>query len=31
MTTYNTHMAHPFEWEKGVRFYQRLKDKVRQL
>ena len=26
--TYNTHMAHPFEWKKGVRFYQRLKDKI---
>jgi len=28
MTTYNTHMAHPFEWKKGVPFYQQLKDKV---
>jgi hypothetical protein len=28
MTTYNTHMAHPFEWKKGVRFYKRLKDKL---
>jgi hypothetical protein len=28
MLTYNTHMAHPFEWRKGVRFYQRLKDKI---
>jgi len=28
MLTYNTHMAHPFEWKKGVRFYQRLKDKL---
>jgi hypothetical protein len=28
MTTYNTHLAHPFEWRKGVRFYQRLKDKI---
>ena len=28
MLTYNTHMAHPFEWKKGVRFYQRLKDKI---
>ena len=26
--TYNTHLAHPFEWKKGVRFYQRLKDKI---
>jgi hypothetical protein len=28
MTTYNTHMAHPFEWKKGVRFCKRLKDKI---
>jgi hypothetical protein len=28
MATYNIHMAHPFEWKKGVRFYQRLKDKI---
>ena len=28
MRTYNAHMAHPFEWRKGVRFYQRLKDKL---
>jgi hypothetical protein len=28
MHTYNTHMAHPFEWKKGVRFYRRLKDKI---
>lgn len=28
ITTYNTHMAHPFEWKKGVRFYKRLKDKI---
>jgi len=28
MLTYNTHLAHPFEWRKGVRFYQRLKDKI---
>src|SRR6266550_8613908 len=28
MLTYNTHMAYPFEWKKGVRFYQRLKDKI---
>jgi hypothetical protein len=26
--TYNTHLAHPFEWKKGVRFYQRLKDRI---
>jgi hypothetical protein len=28
MRTYNLHMAHPFEWKKGVRFYKRLKDKI---
>jgi hypothetical protein len=28
MLTYNTHLAHPFEWKKGVHFYQRLKDKI---
>ena len=28
ITTYNTHMAHPYEWKKGVRFYKRLKDKI---
>jgi hypothetical protein len=28
MSTYNTQLAHPFEWTKGVRFYQRLKDKI---
>ena len=28
MATYNTHLAHPFEWRKGVQFYQRLKDKI---
>jgi transposase len=27
ITTYNAHQAHPFTWKKGVRFYQRLKDK----
>ena len=26
--TYHTHLAHPFEWKKGVRFYQRLQDKI---
>ena len=26
--TYNRHSAHPFSWKKGVRFYQRLKDKL---
>ena len=28
ISTYNTHLAHPFEWKKGVRFYKRLKDKL---
>jgi LuxR family maltose regulon positive regulatory protein len=28
ITTYNTHLAHPYEWKKGVRFYKRLKDKL---
>ena len=28
IVTYNTHLAHPFEWRKGVRFYQRLKDRI---
>jgi hypothetical protein len=28
ITTYNTHLAHPYEWKKGVRFYRRLKDKL---
>ena len=28
ITTYNTHLAHPYEWKKGVRFYRRLKDKI---
>ena len=28
MTNYNVHIAHPFEWRKGVRFYRRLKDKI---
>jgi transposase len=26
--TYNRYQAHPFSWKKGVRFYQRLKDKL---
>ena len=25
--TYDLHMAHPFEWKKGVRVYKRLKGK----
>ena len=28
MRTYNLHLAHPFEWKKGVRFYKRLKAKI---
>ncbi len=28
--TYNQHLAHPFTWKKGVRFYQRLKDTLAQ-
>jgi len=28
IATYNPHQAHPFTWRKGVRFYQRLKDKL---
>jgi hypothetical protein len=28
VATYNAHQAHPFTWRKGVRFYQRLKDKL---
>jgi hypothetical protein len=28
ITTYNTYLAHPFEWKRGVRFYTRLKDKI---
>jgi DDE superfamily endonuclease len=28
IATYNAHHAHPFTWKKGIRFYQRLKDKL---
>jgi DDE superfamily endonuclease len=28
MVNYNTNLAHPFEWKKGVRFYKRLRDKI---
>ena len=28
VATYNAHHAHPFTWRKGIRFYQRLKDKL---
>lgn len=28
IATYDTHHAHPFTWRKGVKFYQRLKDKL---
>ena len=30
IATYNAHQAHPFTWRKGIRFYQRLKDKLAQ-
>lgn len=30
IATYDTHHAHPFTWKKGIRFYQRLKDKLAQ-
>ena len=28
IATYDRHQAHPFTWKKGVKFYQRLKDKL---
>jgi transposase len=28
VATYNAHQAKPFTWRKGIRFYQRLKDKL---
>jgi hypothetical protein len=28
ITTYNAHQAPPCTWKKGIRFYQRLKDKL---
>jgi len=28
IATYNAHQAKPFTWKKGVKFYQRLKDKL---
>ena len=28
IATYDAHHAHPFTWKKGIRFYQRLKDKL---
>lgn len=30
VSTYNTHHAKPFTWKNGVKFYQRLKDKLAQ-
>ena len=30
IATYNAHHAKPFTWKKGIRFYQRLKDKLAQ-
>jgi DDE superfamily endonuclease len=31
IATYNAHQAKPFTWRKGVKFYQRLKDKLADL
>ena len=31
VATYNAHQAKPFTWRKGVKFYQRLKDKLADL
>ncbi len=28
IATYDEHQAHPFTWKQGVKFYQRLKDKL---
>jgi hypothetical protein len=28
IATYDAHHAHPFTWRKGIKFYQRLKDKL---
>ena len=28
IATYDAHQAHPFTWKRGVKFYQRLKDKL---
>jgi transposase len=28
IATYDVHHAHPFTWRKGIKFYQRLKDKL---
>jgi len=28
IATYDIHHAHPFTWRKGIKFYQRLKDKL---
>ena len=30
LATYNAHHAKPFTWKQGVKFYQRLKDKLAQ-
>jgi transposase len=30
IATYDAHHAHPFTWRKGIRFYQRLNDKLAQ-
>jgi transposase len=31
VATYNAHQAKPFTWRKGVKFYQRLKEKLADL
>jgi hypothetical protein len=31
ITTYNAHQAKPFTWRRGIKFYQRLKDKLADL
>jgi transposase len=28
ISTYNAHRAHPFSWRTGIKYYQRLKDKL---
>ena len=28
VATYNAHQGHPITWNKGVKFYQRLNDKL---
>jgi transposase len=31
IATYDSHQAHPFTWKEGVKFYQRLKDKLAKI